>query len=110
MNGKPWWYPELTDAAWVAEKRADYPEATEGMDDESVRDKYADGCKYQDLWDHVGDAREQFEKLADNYLELRASAERVVAAMRGYPFYSAAIESLRSALTLEPSGGGDGSG
>lgn len=73
---KPWWYPELTDAAWIARIRADYPEDAEGMDDEEIREKYADGCKYADTWDNLGDARTQFEKLADAYLALLAEKDK----------------------------------
>lgn len=67
---KPWWFPVITDAAWCERIRSDYSEDTDGMDDDDIRDEYADGCKYADLWDHTGDAREQFEELADAYLEL----------------------------------------
>ena len=67
---KPWWFPVITDAAWCERIRSDYSEDTDGMDDDDIREQYADGCKYADLWDNLGDAREQFEKLADAYLEL----------------------------------------
>jgi hypothetical protein len=70
---KPWWFPEITDAAWCDRIRKDYPEDAAGMDDDDIREQYADGCKYADLWDHVGDARSQFEALADAYLSMLAS-------------------------------------
>lgn len=60
----------LTDDAWIASVRADYPEETAGMSDDCVRDTYAHGCKYADTWDHLGDAREDYEQLADAYLDL----------------------------------------
>lgn len=69
---KPWWWPELTDAIWCERIRGDYPEAA-SWDDESIRDEYADGLKYANLWDHTGDAAEQFEKLADAFLDLIAA-------------------------------------
>lgn len=69
---KSWWFPVLADAAWCARLRTDYPEATEGMDDEALRDEYAHGWKYADTWDHLGDARAEYEKLADAYLALLA--------------------------------------
>ena len=67
---KPYWFPELTDDAWLARIREDYPEDTAGMDDDSIREEYAHGRKYADVWDHLGDARDAYEKLADAYLEL----------------------------------------
>lgn len=67
---RPYWFPTLTDDAWIARVRADYPLETEGMSDEWVRDTYADGYKYADTWDHLGDARNDYEKLADAYLAL----------------------------------------
>lgn len=72
MSEKPWWFPTLTDAAWIAQIRADYPDDTRDMDDDEVREHYADGWKYADTWDHLGDAREEYEKLADAYLALLA--------------------------------------
>lgn len=69
-NDRPYWFPKLTDAAWIASVRADYPEGTEGMDDDWVRDEYAEGYKYADTWDHLGDARHDYEQLADAYLDL----------------------------------------
>lgn len=44
MNEKPWWWPEL--AAGTG------------------------GTKYANTWDHLGDAIEEHEKLADAFLEL----------------------------------------
>jgi hypothetical protein len=75
---KPWWFPEITDAAWCDRIRKDYPEDAAGMDDDDIREQYANGCKYADLWDHVGDARSQFEALADAYLSMLASRPAAV--------------------------------
>jgi hypothetical protein len=72
QDDKPWWIPELTDAAWCARIREDYPEDAADSDDDTIRDEYADGWKYADTWDHLGDAREQFEQLADAYFALTA--------------------------------------
>ena len=72
MAKKPWWEPVLADAAYAARLRADYPETCEGKSDEWVLDHYADGRKYAVTWDHVGDAYEQFEELADAYFELKS--------------------------------------
>lgn len=76
MAEREWWEPELTDAAWCARIREDYPEKAADMSDEEIRDYYADGQKYATTWDHTGDAYEQFEKLADAYLALRASVNQ----------------------------------
>jgi hypothetical protein len=73
MTEKPHWFPQATDAAWCARIREEYPEETEGMDDDSIREEFADGWKYADTWDHLGDAREAYEELADAYLALLES-------------------------------------
>ena len=82
MSNREWWEPILTDAAWIASKREEYPEDCVGLDDDAVRDKYADGLKYQTLWDNLGDARDEHEGLADGYLALRAENERLAGALR----------------------------
>lgn len=71
QDEKPWWFPQLADAAWCARIRSEYPEAA-SLDDDEIRDEYADGWKYADTWDHLGEARAEYEKLADAYLELLA--------------------------------------
>jgi len=72
MSEPEWWEPVLADAAYIARLRKDYPEKCDGMSDEWVLDYYAEGRKYPVTWDHVGDAYEQYEKLADAYLALKA--------------------------------------
>lgn len=75
MSDKPWWWPQLMDDEWRASLRADYPEDTAGMDDDDLNAKYGeDGWKYVDTWDHLGDARQQFEALADAFLKLASDA------------------------------------
>jgi ABC-type nitrate/sulfonate/bicarbonate transport system substrate-binding protein len=70
---KQWWEPELADAEWIARLRKDYPEKCAGMSDDWVADHFNEtGGKYVVTWDHTGDAYEQFEKLADAYLKLKA--------------------------------------
>ena len=78
---REWWFPALTDDKWLERIRADYPEDYD-LSDEDLRDKYADGYKYQTLWDHVGDARDDHEKLADAYLAVIAIADRYRAALQ----------------------------
>lgn len=77
MSDKPWWFPVLADHQWANRIRADYPENTVGMDDEAIQDQYADGWKYADVWDHLGDARAAYEKLADDYLQKINLLDRV---------------------------------
>ena len=72
QDKNPWWIPVLTDAEWCAQIREDYPEDAANSDDDTIREEYADGWKYADTWDQLGDAREQLEKLADAYFELTA--------------------------------------
>lgn len=69
-------FPTPVDAAYIQRLRKDYPETCDGHDDEWVMDNYnPGGAKYVEctLWDHVGDAAYDFERLADAYLALRAS-------------------------------------
>ena len=71
---KPWWFPEVTDAAWVERMRMEYPDETAAKGDDEVREYFADGAKYATTWDHVGDAYDEYEKLADAYLALLETA------------------------------------
>lgn len=74
-DNKPWWFPVLTDDAWIKAVRKEYPDSTDPQTDEEVRETYAGGAKYETLWDNLGDAYEQFEKLADAYLALLTKTE-----------------------------------
>lgn len=68
-------FPTPTDAAYIKRLREDYPEKCDGRDDAWVMDYYnPEDFKYVEctLWDHVGDATYDFERLADAYLELRS--------------------------------------
>lgn len=67
---KPWWWPLVTDKAWCDGIRKEYDDDTFEMTDDEIRDEYADGFKYADTWDHLGDAREAYEQLADAFLKL----------------------------------------
>ena len=67
---RPYWLAEVTDVNWCNRIRKDYPDDTKGMDDEAIREYYADGRKYADLWDHLDDARDDYEQLADAYIAL----------------------------------------
>jgi len=72
-NDKPWWWPEIIDDDHIARLRADYPETTDNMDDESVLDCFDDGKtkgQFSITWDHLGDAYNEYEKLASAFLRL----------------------------------------
>jgi hypothetical protein len=72
MSDKPYWWPQLKDDEWRAQLRKDYEEAAD-MNDEELDDHYGEGAnKYVDLWDHLGDAREEYQYLADAFLKLVA--------------------------------------
>ena len=73
---KPWWWPELVTPEWRARIRAEYPEDVEGMDDDALDEHYAQGWSYADTWDHIGDAREEYEKLANAFLRLVDECEK----------------------------------
>ena len=64
-----WWFPVLCDEKWYKRIREDYPEMAHESD-EYLHDYYNDQRKYSILWDHVGEAYAEYEKLADAYLEL----------------------------------------
>ena len=66
---KPSWFPVPTDSIWLKGIRDNYPNDAHMPDDE-LRELYNEGAKYENLWDHVGEAYEDYEKLADAYLEL----------------------------------------
>ena len=67
-----WWFPKVIDTAYCDRLRRDYPEDAD-LDDDSIREKYGCTGKYNkpSLWDHTGDAEEDYERLADEYLKLR---------------------------------------
>ena len=65
---KPYWWPVLSDESWCDRLRSEYPEHSDKSDEE-LRDHFADGWKYADVWDHLGDARDDWEGLADAFFE-----------------------------------------
>ena len=82
MSGAtPWWWPEVTDSAWIKSIKEDYDCA--GMDDDEIRNVYAKGLRYAVTWDHIGDAYEHFEPLADSMLKLRAALASIEALGNG---------------------------
>lgn len=71
-ENKPWWFPRVCDEAYCNELRKDTGDYH--LTDEELIDEYNEGAKYSKTWDHTGDAYEQFEPLADDYLKLRDAA------------------------------------
>lgn len=70
-------FPTPAGADYIKRLREDYPEKCDGKSDEWVMDHYnPSGFKYVEctLWDHIGDAASDFERLADMYWALRASS------------------------------------
>jgi len=76
---KPWWFPQITNQEYCDRLRKDYPEGAKLSNDELI-DIYANGRKYAVLWDHIGDAYEEYEKLADAYIDLLKTASQQVVA------------------------------
>ena len=74
---RPYWLAEITDEKWCARVRREYEDAA-GMDDEKIREEYANGNKFAVLWDHLGDAYEDYESLAEAYLKLLAECGKTV--------------------------------
>ena len=104
MSDKPYWFPELCDEAYFKRLREDYPDKAE-MSDEELHDYYNEGRKYAVTWDHVGDAYEEYENLADAFLGLvKASGEMLdTMANKGRlddPAWAAPIRALRAALDV----------
>lgn len=67
--------PRLVNAEYIVQLRKSYPEICEGKDDDEVMNYYNPArCKYVEctLWDHLGDAAYDYNKLADAYLKLLA--------------------------------------
>jgi hypothetical protein len=77
MTKKEWWEPELADGAYIARLRQDYPEKCEDKSDEWLLEYYNEGRKYVVLWDHIGEAYAQFERLADAYFKLKSQVNAV---------------------------------
>jgi len=78
MNEKPWWFPVKVDEQYFARLHEDYPE-NEDWTDEELNDYYNEyGRDYSVLWDHLGDAYEEYKPLADSFLELLEALEYAV--------------------------------
>lgn len=70
-NDDPWWMPKLVDHEFCERLRNDYPEdAHLGDEDIAERYEYTLG-EYATTWDNLGDAYDQFQRLADAYFNLK---------------------------------------
>lgn len=74
---REWWHPVLADHAYFERLRSDYPEAA-SLSDAELIEEYADGNKYVVLWDDLGDAYEEYEKLVDSWRDLLEACEAAV--------------------------------
>ncbi len=71
MQDKPSWWPRIIDTAHIARLREDYPEAN--MTDEGLLDYFEEGKRlgqFSTRWDHVGEAYDDYEKLARAFLQV----------------------------------------
>ena len=69
----PSWWPKVIDDNRIKELREEYPATTARLSDEGVLDYYEEGKPkggFTTLWDHVGEAYEDYEKLATAFLRL----------------------------------------
>lgn len=76
-DNRPYWFPVLCDESYFARLRQDYPENAQ-MSDEELHEYYNDGLRYQNLWDHAGDAYSDYEPLADSYLQVLAALRKTL--------------------------------
>ena len=70
MTNKPWWWPQRVDQEWLQRLRQDYPDKKD-WSDYSLINYFNDGrTEFSDTWDHLGDARDEYEELAAAFLDL----------------------------------------
>jgi len=127
MGERPYWAPELADAEYFARLRKDYPEDTAGQSDEELADYFEVRGKYATTWDHAGDAYNDYEPLADDWIKLREALSTLIGWAKTYMEYHGrkyaesglsaptglwpAIKAAEAALHTNESGtggGGDG--
>ena len=78
-DDKPWWWPTVIDEAHIAGLREEYPEKAD-LSDEDLLEYFDEGKEtgeFSITWDHVGDAYEEYEKLARAFLKLVNEAGKV---------------------------------
>ena len=77
-DNKPWWWPQVIDEDHLVRLREEY-EIDQMTSDDKLLDEYEDGKRIGDfstLWDHTGDAYDQFAALARAFLDLVERVER----------------------------------
>jgi hypothetical protein len=84
MAEKPSWYPTICDKEYCKRLRQEYPEYDKDSDDEELIDYFNEGRKYEILWDHIGDAYEEYEPLADAFLKQQALLDKAAEIIEGY--------------------------
>ena len=74
-----WWYPTDIPATLI-QLRKNYPEHN-GMSDEEILAEFDDDPddKFTVLWDNLGDAKDQFDKVAGRMQELEARVDELEA-------------------------------
>lgn len=70
MCEKPYWHPLQRQQEFINEMKIDYPEDAHLSDDEIMKKHEEFGRKYSVCWDHIGDAWNDYEPLADAFIEL----------------------------------------
>jgi len=81
MSKREWWYPQ-TKKEMADELREEYPEQKE-LSDQEILDQFdISDSKYATTWDNLGDAQEQFEKVADRMLEQEEDIKRLRGLLR----------------------------
>lgn len=73
MTEKQWWEPELCDSQYFERLRLDYPDKAH-LSNEDLHEHFNNSLKYSITWDHIGDAYDEYENLADAYLELKGDS------------------------------------
>lgn len=69
---KPWWWPRIIDDTHLDNLRKTDDEYSDYCDDELL-EEFEDGREkgqFSVVWDHLGDAYEQYEELAKAFLDL----------------------------------------
>jgi len=99
MSKRKWWYPQ-TKAEMVKELRELYSEHKELLDQEILDQFDISDSKYATTWDNLGDAQEQFEKVADRLLEQEKEIERLRGLLQRAVPYMIHTETTQQRLDL----------
>ena len=76
-----YWEPVKIDENYITKLRKNYPEHADLSDEDLLWrmeiKRFGESQKYAVLWDHIGDAYEYYEPLADAYFRLREENKRL---------------------------------